>query len=292
MGDVTGPETSEVEINREPAFLASLEVDYPELANKIRTDLPRWVSAVEGYLGIAGIAKTVLDKVHYFSKEDTRLFVTRVADEVKTIPVGESIVFVHHASAARSGRFLYDEIVKRLGEDSSRIRLAASADLQEVVEKDINKKHIFFIDDSANSGQQLNLCLNPLIAVSDLGESTEVHVRLMAITKKAKDTFNWLKSRIEDDSGDVVLDIQADDMPVVGEPPEGVNQNRWWMVATPHHGRGRATLGIFSHRLQDNLSPLLIEGIRTEGMGEIHSDMLPGIFPLLNPGDIPEYSPL
>lgn len=261
------PSSETKERSEIPDFVRKVAKDYPDEANRIISLLPMWKATVDRYVSIPGFAGEVLDATEYISKEDLEGFVTEIADEATPL-LGvhpDRVVFVHY-SAKTSGRYLFNQILGKIPEE---IRDKAILLDPKTLARDIrlgNRKaptNIFYCDDSSNSGQQIRslLSLTILPLVQEPSQNPTIDLRLMRISDNAR---NVIETKLQIPGVDNVnWDIKAKRMP---ELADVMNKHATKLPApipelfSPRSPFGAPTLGIFYHKLQDNLPGIYLCG--------------------------------
>ncbi len=245
-----------VEPDNVPPFVRALTVDYPDEAERLKGAIPEWCKQVNANLGVENVAESILETTDYISRQEEGEFVEGIAREVaELLDSEEKIYFVQHGTDARSGRYFFDQI-KNLIPEELRSKIQLESSFFKIFEAGSTPKHFFFVDDAINSGQQASEALGHLAFVAQqagVSESTSVHVRALRATDSGSERIAGLDSAFPG----ATWDINAKRMPTVGN---ALTKNNAESLANHHlllpsHALPdtTATLGIFYHRLQDNL---------------------------------------
>jgi hypothetical protein len=269
----TQPDQAELP-SKIPSFLIELEGDHPELAQSIKGRINEWTDSVNKIMGRDDFAKTVLDNIDYVSRDEITQFISQVAAEVIDLidsGVKEIIFFKHIDGDSRD--WFYKILLEQIPKDKRDILKYRSS----FYVRTYPDAHFFILDDSSNSGKQLEATVQtPFIQEKDhlsftnqlrvlfLGKKTSLHIRLLRITEYAKN--NLEKTASENKKSIVELDIQAKKMPTIkdvlnqlGMRFEDLNKEQQRLLKA-HHEYHSPILGFFFHKLQDNLPTMLISG--------------------------------
>jgi len=272
--DVNLP-TIESEKIRLPDFLLKLAIDYPEVADKIKAKLPQWKENVDRLMGIEGFSDIVLNQIEYISKEEEEEFFLQVREEIKSKLESNqalTIYFLIHSIRSRSGNYFFNAICNGLSDSNKeRLKKVTAIEFNEMMDEGMVPTEIYFCDDSSNSGSQLvgqTINLLPRFSRGEMGSSSgekiNLHIRLLRIDHKAEVKINDLLKRLEN-AIEVSIDVEAKPIANMKDIAThfgitSLSSPEQQYIFNTHHQMGIATLAIFYHKLQDNLSPLLIPG--------------------------------
>jgi hypothetical protein len=284
--EIASPIVKENTLPPDIKFLEEMERDHPEIARDIRSRLPEWSRVVDEKSGMPGFAQEVLGHMEYISEADVELFVDSVASEVKQIKEKDPdkpICFVSWTTDGGSGKWFYDKVIDRLKDiDTNNITLLASHDIVTSKNSFQFSSTYFYLDDAANSGQQLQLGINAFdVMLRDdsidrqviAKNPIDVRIRLMRVTDHVvNNIINRPRKFFADDSGRKLLNIDTEGNPLanihmptmddvsknLGIPVEQILNKGLFFYG--HHGRSPASLGVFWHRAQDNMPVAIIEG--------------------------------
>lgn len=252
-----------------PKFLVDMARDQPELVARVAKDLPEWAVALDKFAGHPNFAATVLQTMEYIGREETRAFVDGVVTEVREkleASPDKKIYFGQTGESSRSGKYFFNRIVAGLPEDQrSRVELKSHSAIansrESVVDQDI-----YFVDDSANSGQQLQHFLTVFHRRSD--GPTRLHVRLMRASEFALSKVEHSQKMFTRAGNQVTVDIQTQPVASIRGVMQQLDLHTGDIPTAlmyPHHRIGEGILTIFRHRMQDNLASFLTQGVMTAG---------------------------
>ena len=278
-----------------PSFLQGLTLDYPQAAEQIVADLAVWITKLDEMAGVPGLAQKILDRTEYISKDQIKSFVDKVTQEVTAILQSDptqKVIFVTYGGESQSGRFFFDWLKAELPVQlADAISLVPAFDLDSTLDK-TSAKHVFYLDDSSNSGQQLYQCLVPLKSFVDAHQKDcreiLVHVRLLQIAPEGRDSFQTIEKFLY--GSPVKLDIQATAMPNMRDVQNDLGSTFGLLSPTARrsflseHNMGVATLAIMWHKFTDNLPPFYTTGKMAK---ELQSH---GIKPLFHDLNFSQYS--
>ncbi len=307
MADVIAEMNKESEPISNSRFIDGIIKDHPEVKDQLIQKLPEWKKSLDTFMGMDGFSDIVLEEADYISKEETVTFIKGVADEVKQIleeRPDKDIYFIRYTDNARSEEYFYRHVTKSIPEDKrDKVKLVNPTQLTDLTYDGVQLGDVFFCDDSANSGQQMRTSLIPLVSysrrefdedVKPNGEPVRAHVRLLRVTDDAMEKLDIVKGLLRD-TNPVEIDLKTggkmksmNDVAdrVEKEYPDKKYTAEQRSVTLSHHQYGVGTLGVFYHRLQDNLTPIFISGRISEGLAK-H-----GVTPLLDESVFIPYPPL
>ncbi len=278
-------------LDNEPQFLNKLGIDHPTVANEIRSRIPEWKKKVDELSGIEDFGAKMLNAIEYVDKEETDRLISSVADEIRKIREKDPtkpIRFIAWSTTDGSGKWFYDQLVASLQDISTdNISLIAPYDVGYEADLKAYEPTYFYLDDAANSGQQIQQGVFAFRSVVgnleysvDQGEDEnamienpiDVRIRLLRVTDEVTDFINRQKKFFINKSGHplVVIDTESNPnankrMPTVSDLITNLGlkaddiQN-YGAFLYGHHGRFPTTLAIFRHKIQDNMPIALVEG--------------------------------
>lgn len=271
-----------------PKFLRDMSEDYPDQALAISKRAQDWSKSIDDEQGINGLGDALLNNAEYVSKAEKEKFENSVAEEMKTFldthPEGKIICIVFMKKKG-SGPFFYYNITSRLNEElRSRISMWSWVDIREKAVQKPEQNEYYIVDDSSNSGQQLNTMLfsTYIGALSDAAkqmssnhnfeerEKVKLRVRLMRISKKAREKME--KKYVDKNDISPYCTIDFDENPganklvrttdevleTLGQTESDLAEPEFLMES--HAGRNPTTLAIFSHKVPDNLPLSMVRG--------------------------------
>lgn len=258
-----------------PAFMQELSIDHPEIAAKVAKDIPRWCLEINTLAGHEGVGQAMLRGARYFSKREQDLYLQGVANEATSLlrqNRRKEVVFVN-LEGSGSGAYFFDLCMQRVPEElRSRVELKPITSV--VYQQDRKAKRdveYFALDDSANSGQQLQQLLGGMIRFAEHGhpparrwgwpsppKPIKFHLRMMAVTSHAEESqFDPVARRIKGKEGVISLDAKYEKMPLMREVFAEAGISLGSLSADALAGLRTvlppAILGFFFHRMQDNL---------------------------------------
>lgn len=311
------PKLSKESKSTQPHFLEEMSKDYPDLAKRVTADLPEWEASVDKYLGLADSGKSIADAIEYTNWQEIRNSILRWREELKDILLGDpnkraAVISIIGGSTRYFANQVISELPEELRKRIDQITTVEEAD--EYVSNHLPNENThsptdyFIFDDSSNSGSQLVTTINSFMG--SVGEEaynaantrnqgsaylkwlnntdakkSNLYVRMLAMTDIAKKdsaaAFNYHSTCSNKYPPVISLDIRAKKMPETMEvlktlqiPKDRVTVD----FKASHAGMMPTVLGIFAHKIQDNLPPVLLEGKRTNSQ----------IKPLFKATDIPK----
>ena len=284
-------------IDDDPPFLKKLSVDHPQVAEDIRKRIPEWKEKVDELSGVKDFGTNILNEIEYVGKDETDQLVNSVADEIRKIREGnpnKPIRFVAWSPNDGSGKWFYDQIIDSL-QDTSTENISIIAPYNVVDRPDLKAYEpvYFYLDDAANSGQQIQQGINAFRRVirnlthsesrkedekAMIEKPIDLRIRLLRMTDKVKDFIDQQKKYLLNERGVplVHIDIESnpyankhmptmDDLAVkLGLDENNVQNKNIFFYG--HHGRYPTTLTGFRHKIQDNMPIILVEGKFSENV--------------------------
>lgn len=272
-----------------PDFLEKLSEDYPEISETVSERLPSWIEGVDKYTGVTGTGEAILDEIRYVSKEEEIAFCKNIAADIvqdlDTDPTSK-VLLAKYRGGNRSESYFQEMIVSEIPEQyRERISSPEGNNEHFASIRDENVKFVYHVDDSANSGQQIQGALFENLAPVTEEERSGLEVRsyLFGITDQAKDNLepfmvnNLQAELVEDDGQKIVWKSERYNTTVTINAPhtpdmsDVANQmvsdgkitedKKGDVTFHAHHNRNVGTLLLFHHRLlQDNVASVLVEG--------------------------------
>ncbi len=282
-------------------FLAALAEDYPEIAKVISERIPEWRQKVDAALGLEGFADQILQTVEYKTKKDELAFCQRVATQItkdlESYP-NKKICFIQWGGRG-SEPYFHKLILEQVpAELKQRIVIWDKINNRryDMLRNDPNIL-VYYIDDSANSGQQINSSVISTFEQMVSGYRTadlQFTAFLMGMTKTAQEHIApFLKNNLE-----AVRTAENDNVnhKVVWQVPDTQTRAEFNFSPTPtmhhvvdelikqgkipeedgerfliaaHHSYNVGTLLLFYHRLlQDNVPSVFTDGRLTQALRE------------------------
>lgn len=291
VGEIASSVLESKKIENDPPFLNKLRIDHPKIADEIKGRIPDWKMKVDELSGIENFGTKILEEIEYVDKEETDKLINSVANEVRKIREihpDKPIRFVAWSPNEGSGKWFYDQVMDSLQDiQTNSVSLIAPHNIMDRQELRINEPVYFYLDDAANSGQQIQQCITAFRhVVSDIKDSenhvedekrisenpVDLRIRLLRITDKVDNFINGQKKYLLNDLSDqlVIIDTKSNPnankrMPTMDDlvAKLGLKEKQ---VQNPgaffygHHGRYPATLTTFRHKIQDNMPVALVEG--------------------------------
>ena len=287
-------------------FLATLAEDYPEIAKKVAERIPMWSQRVDAAFKLEGYADQILQKMEYRTRKDELAFCQEVATQIITdleANPNKKICFIQWGTRG-SEPYFHKLILEKISPDlRKRIVIPSGNEKFRMLKNDPNI-HVYYIDDSANSGKQMYQSIVSTFKHTVDGNRTAdipFTAFLMGMTDEAKDTIApFLKNNLK---AQETHEDNGTSHRLVWQVPENQTRAEFNFSPTPtmydavdslieqgkikkedegkflidaHHNFNVGTLLLFYHRLlQDNVAAIFKTGRLSDSLKEEH-----GIEPL------------